>query len=107
MDLGVLHCIPSIEPAYGGPVVVARGLCRELSARGARVSVLAASSGSAEKDRKNASAFGKTDFVWTKPLVRRFYWEPFLEKKTEALTHPQADEPVYSTLSQPPEVLLY
>jgi glycosyltransferase involved in cell wall biosynthesis len=85
MNLGVLHCIPSIEPAYGGPVVVARGLCRELSTRGARVSVLAASSGSAEKDRKNASAFGRADFIWTKPLVRRFYWEPFLEKKTEAL----------------------
>src|SRR5262249_35294931 len=85
MDLGVLHCIPSIEPAYGGPVVVARGLCRELSARGARVSVLAASSGSAEKDRKNASAFGRADFVWTKPLVRRVYCGAFLQRKNEAL----------------------
>lgn len=85
MRLKVLHCIPSIDPSYGGPVTVARGLCKYLSDKaGLEVCVLTTTSGSAEKDRDSSVGFGTNNFIWSKPWLPRFYWEPFLTQKNTA-----------------------
>src|SRR5438105_1579170 len=80
--LRVLHCIASVVPSYGGPVFAARTLCQRLADQGVSMTVLATSTGNQETDKKNASFFGsQTEFVWISPLVRRFYWDPWIAAK--------------------------
>lgn len=77
-DLRVLHCIASIDPSYGGPVEVVRGLAQELLPLGAQSTVLCASSGSAGRDAENASRFPFAEVRWLSPLWRRYYWSPLM-----------------------------
>jgi glycosyltransferase involved in cell wall biosynthesis len=79
----VLHCIASIDASYGGPVSALRGLCQGLNQRGVRSTVLTCSTGDPQRDAANAQAISEVDFFWSYPLVRRFYWEPFLTRRIE------------------------
>lgn len=81
--LKVLHSIASIDASYGGPVSVLRGLCQGLSKMGVRNTILTCSTGDPQRDAENAGAIPDVDFIWSYPLVRRFYWEPFLTKRIE------------------------
>ncbi|OGW91135.1 MAG: hypothetical protein A3D28_04465, partial [Omnitrophica bacterium RIFCSPHIGHO2_02_FULL_63_14] len=74
----VLHCIASLEPSYGGPVKVVQGLCTGLMKLGISVSVLTSSTGDAEKDARLAASWPGVEILWTRPLVRRYYWNPLL-----------------------------
>jgi len=77
----VLHCIASIQSSYGGPVAVLRGLCQGLTRFGVSSTILSCSSGDLSCDQKSVLAFSDAAFLWSHPLVKRFYWEPFLTKK--------------------------
>ena len=77
----VLHCVPSLDPSYGGPVAVLKGLTRQLDLLGVSSSILCCSTGSPEADASNASAFPGARILWSHPAVSRFYWEPFLARR--------------------------
>lgn len=77
----ILHAIASIDSAYGGPVSALRGLCRGLNKLHVQQTVLTSSTGDSGWDEANALMFNDVEVIWTKPLVSRFYWEPFLEAK--------------------------
>ncbi len=74
----VLHSIPSINPSFGGPVAVMRGLCGGLNKLGVKQAILTSSTGNPTRDQSNALAFPNIEIIWVKPLVRRYYWSPFL-----------------------------
>jgi len=74
----VLHCIASIDASYGGPVSVLKGLYQGLSKLDVDITVLSCSSGNIERDAKNAQLFPGANFIWSRPVIQRFYWEPRL-----------------------------
>lgn len=77
----VLHCIASIDASSGGPTTSARSLCKGLANRGVKSTILSCSTGDIARDQKNASAFAGANFIWSQPLIKRFYWNPLLSKK--------------------------
>ncbi len=76
--LRVLHAIASIEPSYGGPVAVLKGLSRGLEKKGVSLTLLTCTSGVAAKDKENAAGLGYSQVLWSKPLLKRYYWRPFI-----------------------------
>lgn len=75
----VLHVIASIDSSYGGPAVALEGLCGKLQTRTSRFGLLTCSSGMPLHDRENQNRFPNADLIWSKPLVRRYCWDPFLD----------------------------
>lgn len=74
-----LHSIASIDPSYGGPKSVLQGLSGSLRKLGVTQTILTSSTGDPVRDRNNALAFSGIDIFWAKPLVYRYYWDPFLK----------------------------
>ena len=81
MNIQILHIIASIDPSYGGPVGVIKGLYHGLKSLGVTSTILTCSTGDSARDKTNALAFAGADIVWVNPLVRRYYWRPFLMVK--------------------------
>ena len=78
MNIRILHSIASIDPSYGGPVAVLKGLYNGLKNLGLAPTILTCSMGDSTRDKTNAIAFRGADIFWVKPLIRRYYWDPFL-----------------------------
>ncbi|PIU39952.1 MAG: hypothetical protein COT00_04235, partial [Candidatus Omnitrophica bacterium CG07_land_8_20_14_0_80_50_8] len=74
----ILHCIASIDNAYGGPAVAARGLCGALQEKGLRIALLTGSSGNHRRDQEHKSLLPGVDIFWSRPLVKRYRWDPSL-----------------------------
>lgn len=80
-NLRVLHAIASIDPSYGGPHQVLRGLHRGFQNFNLKLSILTASSGDARKDRENAGRFPGTEIIFAKPVWRRYTWSLSLRRE--------------------------
>lgn len=77
----ILHAIASIDSTYGGPVSALRGLCRGLNKFHVQQSVLTSSTGDPRLDEANARILKDVEVIWVRPIVSRFYWDPFLDVK--------------------------
>jgi glycosyltransferase involved in cell wall biosynthesis len=78
LNIRVLHSIASIDPSYGGPVAVVKGLIHSLNNLGVTPGIFTCSTGDPALDRTNALAFPEVDIIWIKPIIKRFYWNPFI-----------------------------
>lgn len=81
MTMRVLHSIASIDPSYGGPANSLKGLMKALGRLGVAQAILTCSTGDPERDRINRLAFQGTDIIMVNPLIRRYYWTPFIRFK--------------------------
>ncbi len=81
----VLHAIASIDPSYGGPFQVLRGLHRGFGRFNVEMSILTASSGAARTDEENAARFPGARIHFTRPLWRRYAWDPSLRTQIKPL----------------------
>lgn len=69
----ILHCIPSIDASYGGPVQVVRAYLNHLKQAGFAVSIMTMSSSNEAQDRENAARTGCDSVLWLRPHIPRFY----------------------------------
>ncbi len=74
----ILHTIPSLDPSFGGPVAVLRGLSDGLGELGVEQGILTTSTGNFSKNRLLSAQFKYAEIFWVDPWIRRYSWRPFL-----------------------------